>query len=1090
MFGNALLQQQNLLLDAAGLSGRAAVGQTAKLSADTLTFSNHNATANAVAATGRGDLVVNTQNLLLDQGAYALTGFKHITFNAAGQLSGSGTGKLGVSGDLLIHADQIISASGADTAIDASGYAVALASAVNAAATALIAAKPGLGARWAIQADAIDMQVGRFVLPTGQVHLDALRSDLTLGQGASINVAGRALPLGDSTVYTGGGRVTLRAEQGDIRLPEGAAIDVSATTAGGDAGVLELSAPQGQVTVAAALAGSAGAKAKQGSFALDAQSLAAGQLPQITRTLADAGFSADLTIRQRQGDMDIPGATTIKADVIHFSADQGQLTLAGTLDAQAAQDGTVALDGGRGVSLTGNAAILAQATEGQGGRVTLDASVGKGSGDSTINMAPGTSIDVSGATDATGGKVTLRAFRVDGDQGIAIDSLAGTLRGGRVEAQGVAVYQDDGLISRSDISTWKTATGQYMQSAAAIEARLGQGATLIPALDVRSNGDLTLQDGWNLLDWRYNGQPGVLTLRAEGHLNLRADLSDAFANGAISTQFGDVPITDKLQTGQSWSYQLLAGGDVALAKGVQLRTSTGSISVAAGRDLLLGDHASPRDNNAVIYTAGRPTDVNRYGSFNDALVGYLFYGEYPVDGGAIHLTAGRNIQGAGSRQMFSDWLARTGTWSAAGALPFTLPTAFAVNLSGKGFKQGVGALGGGTVRLQAGGNIADLAVVIPTTGKPIGTPNSPGSFSDITFDNNEVQVLGGGDLQVQAAGDITGGLYYTGRGTATVAAGGGVGGADHNAPWFAMGSGQLSVSASNDLTVGGVFNPTILPQPSDTQSANRSYFFTYDATGSANFLSLGRNVILQNDVDQWLSRTDLGDLADTRTTRMLQVYPGQVQAIAPVGDIRIERDFLLFPAASGNLSLAAGGNITTSNTGSAVTVTQSDADPALLPNIHLPTGDLEDAYNRLQPYGSANVIHAARRTLNKPLSPAMLSGIKLVVDAESTREAQRLGKNMVLLTIAISGGPFLGLLGTVVGTMITFAAIAATGDVNINAIAPGIAAALAATVAGLLVAIPALFAYNYLTTQIKEIVVEMHIFADEFVHHLTEQVGE
>ena len=56
---------------------------------------------------------------------------------------------------------------------------------------------------------------------------------------------------------------------------------------------------------------------------------------------------------------------------------------------------------------------------------------------------------------------------------------------------------------------------------------------------------------------------------------------------------------------------------------------------------------------------------------------------------------------------------------------------------------------------------------------------------------------------------------------------------------------------------------------------------------------------------------------------------------------------------------------------------------------------------------------------------------------------QRLNRLMVVLTIAISGGPFLGLLGTVVGVMITFAAIAASGDVNVNAIAPGIAAALA-----------------------------------------------
>ena len=94
---------------------------------------------------------------------------------------------------------------------------------------------------------------------------------------------------------------------------------------------------------------------------------------------------------------------------------------------------------------------------------------------------------------------------------------------------------------------------------------------------------------------------------------------------------------------------------------------------------------------------------------------------------------------------------------------------------------------------------------------------------------------------------------------------------------------------------------------------------------------------------------------------------------------------------------------------------------------------------------------------------------------------------MVLLTLAIAGGPFLGLLGTVVGVMITFAAIAATGDVNVNAIAPGIAAALAATVAGLAVAIPALFGYNWLASQIKEVVADNRVFIDEFVTKLAER---
>jgi biopolymer transport protein ExbB len=123
------------------------------------------------------------------------------------------------------------------------------------------------------------------------------------------------------------------------------------------------------------------------------------------------------------------------------------------------------------------------------------------------------------------------------------------------------------------------------------------------------------------------------------------------------------------------------------------------------------------------------------------------------------------------------------------------------------------------------------------------------------------------------------------------------------------------------------------------------------------------------------------------------------------------------------------------------------------------------------------------------LSSSSIEAIRASIDADLVRQNQKLNSQMVMLTIAISGGPFLGLLGTVVGVMITFAAIAATGDVNINAIAPGIAAALVATVAGLAVAIPALFGYNYLASRIKEISSDMHVFVDEFVTRLAELHG-
>jgi biopolymer transport protein ExbB len=123
------------------------------------------------------------------------------------------------------------------------------------------------------------------------------------------------------------------------------------------------------------------------------------------------------------------------------------------------------------------------------------------------------------------------------------------------------------------------------------------------------------------------------------------------------------------------------------------------------------------------------------------------------------------------------------------------------------------------------------------------------------------------------------------------------------------------------------------------------------------------------------------------------------------------------------------------------------------------------------------------------LSARSIQAIRASLDGGLVRETQKLNQLMVLLTIAISGGPFLGLLGTVVGVMITFAAIAAQGDVNVNAIAPGIAAALAATVAGLIVAIPALFGYNYLLSRVKDATSDMHVFIDEFVTKIAEHYG-
>lgn len=135
-------------------------------------------------------------------------------------------------------------------------------------------------------------------------------------------------------------------------------------------------------------------------------------------------------------------------------------------------------------------------------------------------------------------------------------------------------------------------------------------------------------------------------------------------------------------------------------------------------------------------------------------------------------------------------------------------------------------------------------------------------------------------------------------------------------------------------------------------------------------------------------------------------------------------------------------------------------------------------------------LDGTRRKETKGLSGRSIQAIKATMHGGLVREVQKLHSNLVFLTIGIAGGPYLGLLGTVIGVMITFAVIAKSGQVEVNSIAPGIAGALLATVAGLAVAIPCLFIYSYLSSRIKDVVTNMETFIDEFIAKMAEHHKE
>jgi len=121
----------------------------------------------------------------------------------------------------------------------------------------------------------------------------------------------------------------------------------------------------------------------------------------------------------------------------------------------------------------------------------------------------------------------------------------------------------------------------------------------------------------------------------------------------------------------------------------------------------------------------------------------------------------------------------------------------------------------------------------------------------------------------------------------------------------------------------------------------------------------------------------------------------------------------------------------------------------------------------------------ARRITTK-ISPASFDSVRVALERAASAEAMSLEKGMIILSTAVAGGPFIGLFGTVWGVMETFSGIGIANAASLSAMAPGVAAALLATVAGLSVAIPAMFAYNYMVTTIRAITQELDGFASEY----------
>jgi biopolymer transport protein TolQ len=158
--------------------------------------------------------------------------------------------------------------------------------------------------------------------------------------------------------------------------------------------------------------------------------------------------------------------------------------------------------------------------------------------------------------------------------------------------------------------------------------------------------------------------------------------------------------------------------------------------------------------------------------------------------------------------------------------------------------------------------------------------------------------------------------------------------------------------------------------------------------------------------------------------------------------------------------------------------------------------DLPESYKNKRgiPYGDlfADAVESYWRAASilqekgEDSSRARLEHAENALQRAIARQTLRYESSMIFLATIVSGAPFLGLLGTVWGVMIAFDSITAAGaqSASIQNLAPGVSAALLTTIAGLVVAIPSVFGYNFLLSTTRRLITELENFASSLADRI------
>ena len=634
----------------------------------------------------------------------------------------TGTGFAGSGGALVIATPLVTGASGAQLGITA-GTAITLAG-----TGAPAGAAAGLGATLAFTAPRIS-DTARIAAPAGQVTLTATNGDLSLGAGGRIDVSGPAVTLGSQTRAVNAGNVILASTRGRVTLDAASVIDISSAAT---AGSLTVTAPFGTATVDGAIQG-AGAGAG-GSVIVRA--FAVPDFTGLNARLNTGGVTGARVFDVGTGDLTLAG--TIRANKVDITASGGSLFLSGTIDASGNGPGTVSLAARDGLSLTGSAVITAKANslavDGYGAPIASEnrADVSLTARTGILSLAPGAVLDVSVPGGTNYGTVELYAPRTPNGIAIAAGGPLAIRGATSIALYGTAVQSPaGGVVTQAVLDAAGVQDAAFVMAARAngdlqsrIAGLLAYGDTfhLRPALELASSGVMTVQGDLNLAGLRTPGlgggaavEPGALTLRAGGTLNVFGSITDGF--GAPPEVKGKINPDDNGWVLFSGAEPL--GQDVTVPRAVTLGSGT-TFATNTGRalnyDVTLGSFALRPD--VVI-----PTAVTLLGGVRIPVGGFVTTADVSNAAGAVIYPKGTILP--------QHLLLPAGTRLAAGSV---LPTAASIAAgsiwpAGSSFApvSSFVVTAAGPIALQAGDVIPNgTGVRLPGSGAPLALRASVG----------------------------------------------------------------------------------------------------------------------------------------------------------------------------------------------------------------------------------------------------------------------------------------------------------------------------------------------------------------------------